>query len=155
MCRSILGFEKFIPTAAVLWDTGLTPSSIDQWIEITRSWCRVSNIDGSRLNKRIFNWSHRQAICNVKNVIWKTRKFFKQYNLSQFLDPTNVIDKRIAVFKVAKVAFDNFMHKWNDKVNRVESKSKKSGNKLRIYKQCKKEFGTELYVKAVFIDRKA
>ena len=34
-------------------------------------------------------------------------------------------------------------------------RAKKVGNKLRIYKQCKNEFGTELYVKVVYIDRKA
>ena len=50
-CRFILGVGKYTPTAAILGDSGLTPPVIDQWIEITRSWCRSFYMDSARLNR--------------------------------------------------------------------------------------------------------
>ena len=112
-------------------------------------------MDSARLNRRMFEWAYRQAIGNVKNLIWKTRKFFKQNDLNMLLDRSTPMLKHIAVKNVSKVAFNIFLRKWENEIVQEKSKGKNGKNKLRMYKNFKTVFCTEQYVQAFYIGRKA
>ena len=145
-CRFIMGVGRYAPNAAVQGDTGLTPPFIDQWISITRYWCRIMNMSCDRINKRIFEWTERLARCNIKNWVWKTKLCYRDNNLNVLLDKTNQLVNRLAVTLIGDVMFKSFVEKWSKDVNRHDSKNNIGGNKLRLYQNIKADFIPEQYL---------
>jgi hypothetical protein len=144
-CRYFLGVGKYTPNAAVQGDTGLPPPEIDQWITITRQWCRLLNMNNNRLNKTIFIWAHKLASTKCKNWVWKTIAFYKKYNLVNLTCVNNNIDRGYAIEQVSQVAYQCFVQKWCNVVNMNVGKNG-AGKKLRTYRQIKQTFEPEPYV---------
>jgi len=145
-CRYIMGVGRYAPNAAVQGDTGLAPPFIDQWISITRYWCRIMNMSSNRINKRIFEWSDRLARGGIKNLVWKTKLCYRENNLYVLLDKTNMLIKSLAVTLIGDVIFKSFCEKWTIDVNRNNSKNSIGGNKLRLYQNIKADFISEPYL---------
>ena len=147
-CRFIMGVGKNTSNAAVLGDTGLLPPFIDQWICITRYWCRIVNMSNTRLNKKIFVWANSFAKNGCKNSVWKEIHMFKECGI-YYLMAQEALEKDICVGNIRKVLEGNFHKKWLSDLNRVEGIKGKGGNKLRMYKNFKKVFEQETYLNCI------
>jgi len=145
-CRYYLGVGKYTANAAVQGDTGLTPPVIDQWLSITRQWCRMVNMNASRINKKFFMWSYRYSMFNCKNSIWKTMEYYRQHNLQYLICVNENLDKESALSNVSEAAFSDFLDSWNKLLDSEVSHSGQGGNKLRTYRLFKHQFCTEPYV---------
>ena len=52
--RYFLGVGKYTPNAAVHGETAWIPTIVKQWTTVANVWCRLQNMENSRLNYRIF-----------------------------------------------------------------------------------------------------
>jgi hypothetical protein len=145
-CRYFLGVGKYTPNAAVQGDTGLPPPWIDQWVSITRNWCRITCMNDSRLNKKIFLWSYKFAQNNCKNLVWKILNFFRKLGANNLSNVHTPCDKKQAVQQVGEAVFDLYLRDWEKAVNRQKTNNKQVGNKLRLYRTFKHVFETESYM---------
>ena len=77
-CRFFLGVGKRTPNAAVQGEMGWTVPWQHQWLCTSRSWCRLSCMNTSRLHKKVFMWT-----CQIKIMKWAYRctDFFQSTNL--------------------------------------------------------------------------
>ena len=145
-CRYFLGVGEYTPNAAVHGDTGMTPPEIDQWVAITRQWCRLVNMSSDRLNKKIFLWANKWSSTRCKNWVWKTKNFYKNNNLNHISCINTPIDKSYAVSQISNVVFNHFVKKWKAALLSDTGRNHKGGNKLRTYRCLKDSFETESYV---------
>ncbi len=56
-CRFYMGVVKHISKTAIQGDMDWILPSQRQWINVTRYWCRLMNMNNARVNKRIFLWA--------------------------------------------------------------------------------------------------
>ncbi len=56
-CRFYLGLGKYTPNVASEGEMGWPFPQERSWLCVTRLWCRLRNMDDSRLNKRIYQWA--------------------------------------------------------------------------------------------------
>jgi hypothetical protein len=145
-CRYFFGVSKFTANAATQGDTGLTPPIIDQWLSITRQWCRMVNMDNNRISKNIFTWSYQHSMSGCKNGVWRAMDFFNQHNLQYLCNVRENLSKEMALHDVSVSGFNDFLDQWNRALDCDRSLSGKGGNKLRTYRRLKQEFYTEPYV---------
>ena len=69
-CRYFLGVGKYTPTAAVQGDMGWYVPLHKQFLGVARFWCRMYNMNNTRLNKQIFTWSRNKSSLKCKNAIF-------------------------------------------------------------------------------------
>ena len=150
-CQYFLGVGKYTPKAAVQGDVGIVPSIVNQWINITRNWCNMVNMASHILKRKIMVWSWQYAVNgNCKNLIWKVLKYYKKNNLSdQCIISNNKLNKNDVLSRVAEIAMNNYVSRWENMVSSDTGSTKIGGNKLRTYRMLKTEFKTEAYVKCI------
>ena len=152
-CRYFLGVNKYTANAAVQGEMGLDPPIVNQHLSIVRQWCRLVNMDGSRLNKKIFIWATQYAKVDCKNWVYRTFQFYKSNGLNDLCDVNNNLVKSTAVDLLPDVSRSKFVNEWKKEICREQGK-RSGGNKLRTYCEMKFEFETEFYVKNLFNKRR-
>jgi len=149
-CRYFLGVGKYTPNAAVQGDMGLLPPFVHQWVNIARNWCRLVNMSTDRLNRKIFIWTWQFAINGkVKNALWNIAQFFKQNDMTEFLNINNMIDKNDIIYRTRISSMEKYVSKWSEIIESECGSTRNGGNKLRTYRLMKTEYRTEKYVTTI------
>ena len=148
-CRYYLGVNRYTPNAAIHGDMGWKLPYQHQWIQVTKQWVRMCNMDRRRLTKRVFLWAHDIASRQrKKNWVSRCIKFYKDLHT----DHLTQIDTLVGVDwqpDMEKVLFDQTVQSWQADVTREEARHGSGRNKLRTYRTFKHEFETEHYVKQI------
>ena len=149
--RYFLGLGKYAPTAAVRGDMGWSTPSHRQWLAVTRQWCRLVNMNGMRLNKRIFTWAHDKGGPRCKNWVFRVQQFYRHDRLLHMDHMANVdydFNTAACTRDIDEVLHEHYEVLWVAEVARVAGRNNVGRNKLRTYRQFKAEFTVEPYVQA-------
>ncbi len=77
--------------------------------------------------------------------MYRTHTKLKSIGLEHLCDMTNGAGIKRAVLSVKNAIFQSYLTEWNKSISRTESIRGQGGNKLRVYKTFKQEFGVEPY----------
>ena len=141
--RYFLGVGKYTPNAAVHGETALIPTIVKQWTTVANVWCRLQNMDNSRLNYRIFKWSSDVSGRGCKNWCFNVLTKLREIGLTNQLENPN---KNIVKNAVISYMFDQYKSGWLRDINRETASRGLGRNKLRTYRLFKTEFKTESYL---------
>ena len=72
------------PNAAVRGDMGWKTPLHQQWICVTRMWCRLSVMPNERLTRTMFRWANSQARGKKKDWAFKVRIFLNFKSIASF-----------------------------------------------------------------------
>jgi hypothetical protein len=144
--KYFLGLPKRAPNSAVLGDMGWLDVSTRLWISVGRQWCRLRNMETSRLNKMVFDWGYNVANRNVKN--WVSLCLQKWKSLGFQDSRYSPIDSKQFLRNIEQKMEEQVTSIWMTDINRVESKTGKGRNKLHLYRTFKAEREVEKYVMA-------
>ena len=75
-----VGKYMYTPVAAVNRDTAWYPMECRLWKSVLNHWCRLVNMDSSRLNKRVFIWCDSKSTNACRNWNFRVRKQFQKYS---------------------------------------------------------------------------
>ena len=153
-CRFFLRVRKYSPNAAVNGNMGWTPAYIKQMKPTLSHWFRLNHMDDSRINKKIFLWSHRIRQKN-KNWCLRVDKIFQKSEISLNTGILyNKTQRQFVIESLPDILFTEYKAEWKNKVMSNVSISKNNGgNKLRTYKLFKQVYETEPYVKNHIMSR--
>ncbi|CAH1802672.1 unnamed protein product [Owenia fusiformis] len=104
-----------------------------QRVEIARLFCRLTNMDHDRLNRKVFIWSSSCTFLG-RSKSWEmlTTLFFESSGTEYFNEPyISNVKTKLQAFKQLLISADHttWMHNlWDD------SKAPMNGNKLRTYR---------------------
>ena len=131
-CRYFLGVGKYTPTAAVQGDMGWYVPLHKQFLGVARFWCRMYNMNNTRLNKQIFTWSKNKSSSKCKNAMFHIQRFFKQINI-QVPEPNNEVNlnKRVFLSEVDIKLLEYCTSKWKNELNRVSARRGPGNNKIQ------------------------
>ena len=144
-----MGVGKYTSNAAIQGDMGWIFPSQRQWINVTRYWCRLMNMDNTRVNKRIFLWALNKSGPQVKNWCYRIKTFYRQQSMSHLFNPTYVFNVKSIVGDLQVVLSEHYEVQWYAKLTQVEAWNGQGKNKLRTYRLFKKDFLTEAYLKSI------
>ena len=145
--RFFLGTGKYTPNAAVCGDMGWEPTHIKQWKSVCLYWHRMVHLDGSRINKRVFCWSDRNAGRGCKNHNFLVKEKFKKAGLESFCNIRENFSRNALISQVIEATKTEFVDDWFNTVNSESGRSGNGRNKLRTYRLFKSEFKVETYCK--------
>ena len=100
-------------------------------------------MDISRINKRVFLWSDRNAGRGCKNHNFQIKDQFKKLELETFADTNGPFSRNGIISKVEEAQTFDFVAD----VNSESSRSGNGRNKLRTYRLFKSEYKVEKYCK--------
>ena len=89
-CRFFLGLGKYAPNPAVQGDMGLMLPEHRQWICVIKQFCRMINMEGTLLSKRIFTWSLTQSSSICRTLPYGVRKFLIRIDMEYVLQAYEV-----------------------------------------------------------------
>ena len=142
-CRFFLGVGKYTPNAATEGDMGWHFPQQRIGLAVTRLWCRLMNMDPSRINKRVFLWSKRG---NTRNWAYKTETFFNKLNMEHLLSNQWTTNIKSVIDDMNMVLFEHYEVEWAKSLNREEAIRGNGRNKLRTYRLLKNEYSSDAYV---------
>ena len=146
-CRYFLGLPKTASNLASRGDMGWLSVHAKQKLEMVRLWCRLKNMDETRLTRKIFDWSYSVSLSNVKTWEHNVKKYLREANMSHYAgkEPVNT--------KASLSMFRDYLNKkdkadwarnvWDDTNNET------NGNKLRLYRCFKSDIFVETYVTTI------
>lgn len=143
--RFYLGVSKCTPNAAVHGELAWMTPKEQQWVSITRQWCRLINMDSDRQTKKIFKWASE---VNCKNWTFFARRQFAELDLNYLID-TTPLDIRHGVSLVRGRLQENVISDWNTQLHREQALRGNGLNKLRTYRLFKTEYRCEPYLSQV------
>ena len=143
--RYFLGVGKYTPNAAVIGEMAWRPSSVRQWSCISNFWCRLGNMDVSRLNKRIALWANRLAGTACKNWFYSVKHKLSSLGLTDHIDIALPIPKLSFKKSVEESMLNLFQIDWLHSIQNVSSTNGRGRNKLRTYRLFKNTFTVEPY----------
>ena len=147
--RFFLNVGRYTPNAAVSGDIGWTPMICRLSKAVSNYWCRATNMENDRVNKRVLVWADTTSGNACKNWPFRVKQQFLMYNLEEFCNINVPLNKRYVSTVFLQFLMTECIDKWRDDVNRDTSKSGNGGNKLRTYKCFKSTFDVEFYCKRV------
>ena len=148
-CRFFLGVGKYTPSAAVQGDMGWKTPVHQQWMSVTRLWCRLCNMDGTfRLNKRIFEWCYSEADRGVHNWVHVVKRFHGEIHMEYLMPVDNEFCVHTTLMALDTILRNMYSQRWLDSVDKVDGRGG-TRNKLRTYSIFKREFKTETYVRNI------
>ena len=139
-CRLFLGTSKNASNIATKGDMGWCSSQVKQKIETVRLWCRLKNMSGDRLCKKVHNWALSSSKSWEKHMI----RFINDLNVSDIM-LVNKPCKTTCIKVIKEKLIANDCNNWLIKLN--SNGTLANGNKLRTYRTYKNHFCTEPYVK--------
>ena len=141
--RFFLGVNKSTPVAALQGELAWKSPEERQWKCVTRQWCRLRNMDSSRITKRVFTWASRQA---SRNWIRNTKSQFIKLNLNHLADHSQPHNRSVALSSVAEGMRDLAIIDWRQRLNRESAIRGTGSNKLRTYRLFKQDYEREPYL---------
>lgn len=142
-CRFFLGVGKYTPNSAVQRDMGWKLPEDKQWVQVSHLWCRINNMNRERVNYKVFAWSRRVALANVKNWSFHVAHFYRELSLEMFLDTNSILDICTLIPQLEAKLKTRCIEKWKANINKLEGRQ--GQNKLRTYRMVKTEFEAEQY----------
>ncbi|CAG2208271.1 unnamed protein product [Mytilus edulis] len=141
-CRYYLGAFKNSSNLAIRGDMGWSTVKTKQNIEVLRLYFKVTNLDGNRLVKQIYESS------KSKQRSWHSRvlKFIKKRDLSSLINAQNMTIRQkvnIVKDKLNTMDAENWLRDVHNDINC------ENGNKLRTFRQYKSYLQPSSYVKSV------
>ena len=76
---------------------------------MTRLWCKMNNMDRERINYKVFAWSRRLALSNVKNWTFHVAKFYREISFNRLLDTNIALDVNTIIPQVDSVLMDMYL----------------------------------------------
>ena len=70
---------------------------------------------------------------------------FNKYNLQENYQILRPVEPRLVCSLIVEKVYDDFVQKWHTDLNRTSARRGTGGNKLRTYRQMKKDFQVEPY----------
>ncbi len=139
---------KKTPLAGVQGHLGWKMSENRSWVSVAPQWCRLANMHYKRVNRKAFAWSERLPRNGRRNVHRKIISDFEEIGMNHL---SNI--NQIGQYGEIKADLDFelcefYEYKWYQKVNSVTGANGTGRNKLRTYKNFKRELSVEHYVKA-------
>ena len=147
-CRFFLGLGKYAPNPAAQGDMGWVLPEHRQWICVIRQFCRMINMEGTLLSKRIFTWSLTQSSSTCRTLPYRIRKFLIRIDMEYVLQAYEV-NTRSILSNIDSNFVPLLHHEWKEKLlsSTAVAGERCGGNKLRTYKTFKHDFITEPYAK--------
>ena len=147
--RYFMGLGKYAPNIALQGDTGWKHPLHHQWMCITRLWCRLCNMQGSRINKRVFLWASK----NKRGWCSRVTKFFHSLDMNHLCDPNELFSTSQTTHAMSECLNRYCEEIWRAKLNREEAQNGPGRNKLRTYRLFKQTICTESYLKVLYSKR--
>ena len=117
------------------------------WINIGRSWCRLTNMDDERLNKKVFKWAkYIGTECGIKNWIYQVSTFFESIGMGHICTSNERLHCPSLLCDLDVVLSHHYFLRWHDLISKVDSKKGTGKNKLRTYKLFKFNIELQEYV---------
>jgi hypothetical protein len=139
--RYFLCVGRYTPSAAVRGELAVLTPSERLWKVVMKQWCRFYNLDNSRSNKQIFLWAVHEGRTKTNWCTRVQRKFGDVVNIH------NNSATEMVLNSVSEALAQQVNDEWHTTVNREQAIRGQGRNKLRLYRQCKLEYGTtEPYV---------
>ncbi|MES9880789.1 MAG: reverse transcriptase family protein [Sedimenticola sp.] len=148
--RYFLNVGRYTPNAAVNGDIGWQPIEVQCWKTVLAHWCRSINMIPTRLNKSIFRWSTEKCNRRCNNWSYRVIDMLKSFGSDIFCRIDQFISKAQVLNTVLPLLTDKYISQWSADVSRVDSRTGRGGNKLRLYMTFKHEYCVESYCKQVF-----
>ncbi len=149
-CRAFLGVGKSAPTAAILAYMGWTCPLQRQWITVLRQWCRLSEMNDTRLNQRVFAWVRRNPLTGTCNNSYKVIHFLRLVGLEHIIEINIIRRERQTLQREINEKLERYyISQWKDDINGETATCGRGKNKLRKYCIIKHSYETESYVKIV------
>jgi hypothetical protein len=140
-CRFFLGSGRTSSNAATRGDMGWRACVTKQRVEVFRQLFKLEQIENDRLLSKIHKWSKRHSKSWTKRIVALAKKI--DINLELELGKSvKVALKSVTVILNRNDEQDWFNVLWNDR-------NQLNGNKLRFYRQFKKDLCPELYTQVI------
>ena len=138
-CRFFMGVGKYTPNCAVQGDMGWPLPAYNQWLCVSKLWCRSMCMNDNRLNKKIFLWSLNNAGRNKKNWSYRVCKFYCDIQMQHLNNP--LYDFSNSLCDIKEVLREMCETQWFN--NMIQSA------KLRTYKLFKDDCKPSYYLKVI------
>ena len=76
-----MGIGKYAPSHAIQGDMGWSLSEHRQWMCVIRQWCRMINMDVSRISKTIFIWWMEQYSAKCRSHFYRVHQFLTSVDM--------------------------------------------------------------------------
>ncbi len=146
--RYFWGAGRKTPLAGVQGDMGWKMSKHRLWLSVTWQWCRLANMDYERVNRKVFVWSERLARNGRRNVHRKMMHYFEEIGMNHLSNINHIVQYGEIKADLDLVLSEFYEYKWYQKVSSVTGFNGTGRNKLRTYKNFKRELSVEHYVEA-------
>ncbi len=143
-----LGVGRKTPLTGVQGDMGWKMSEHRSWLSVAQQWCRWANMDYEQVNRKIFVWSERLARNGRRNVHRKMISYFEDIGMNNFSNINQIGQYGEIMADLDLVLSEFYEYKWYQKVSSETGVNRTGRNKLRTYKNFKREHSVEHYVKA-------
>ena len=104
-------------------------------------------MDESRIHKRIFIWSDRNAGRGYKNHIFCIKANFRKLGHERYSDISGVLSRDTLIYDIVENMTINFILDCHNAICNESGRSGTGRNKLRTYRLLKSEYKTESYCK--------
>ncbi len=116
------------------------------WLSVVWQWCRLSNMDYERINRKVFVWSERLARSGRRDVHRKMMNYFEEIGMNHLSNINQIGQYGEIKADLDLVLYEFSEYKWYQKVSSVTGVNGTGRNKLRTYKNFKRELSVEHYV---------
>ena len=144
--RFFLGVGRYTPSLGVLGEMGWLPVKANCWISIIREWCRLLNMEGTRLNYQVFQYAQKHGD-KTKNLYYHINHFCENIGLNE-LTNTPVSMWQGTKSYVKYLVWNYYSQQWQEQILSPVGPSG-GRNKLRTYIAFKSVLETEYYVTAI------
>ena len=151
-CRYFMGLGKYAPNLAIQGDMGWSLPEHRQWICVIRQWCRMINMDVSRISKTIFIWGMEQSSAKCKSHFYRVNQFLISVDM-EYVYRAQDANTRSILCSFGHELIQLQLTQWTEKINAPVAVRGEmfGGNKLRTYRTFKNEFITEPYLSIIWI----
>ena len=145
--RSFLGVGRYTPNAAVQGDTGWGSAYQKQRPCIMNQWCRIKNMEQSRLNHKIYRLSVNHGNFRHKNWAHRIKVMMENGNIGDIFGQVSWnINKAYIMRHINEHIKTQENATWLNEISRQEVRRGNGPNKLRTYKLLKNNYAKETYV---------
>ena len=147
--RFFLGLGRYAPNIAVQGEMGWTLPGHDQWIAVTRQWCRLVNMDNNRICKKVFSYCISKEEQNCKNWSFMVKRYYESLDMQYLCNVSNYLGVESSINALDRRLSEHMECIWYSKLNIDHAVRGEGGNKLRTYRKFKQEFCKEPYVTSI------
>ena len=145
--RFFLGTGKYTPNAAVSGDMGWQQPLSRQWKSVCLQWHRLTTMNNTRVNSKIFNWCLQKSSASCKNWCYSVKHMFSALDLSTIFNNGHAYSTRFVIDEVISSLTIRHMYDWQMSIDKEAGSRGNGGNKLRVYRLFKRFYGVEHYCK--------